>query len=157
MNNSAIHRIRQVFLQPRADYSPTETARLLGLKRLDVIARIVAREMEAVEQVRYRVPWQAVAQHATERLTVEEIYAALGKDAAGVLPQLLRQAELRVKIPEYQLRLLQRLSARQGQTVDACLADVLHDLAGSTRITHPEIDDEIPGFAEALFFPAEPS
>jgi hypothetical protein len=75
---------------------------------------------------------------------------ALGADMAEAIPELLRLADLEVRIPRMQVVTLERLAANDGQTVSAVLARELRDLVSA----HAEwLSVEIPGLAEALAWP----
>jgi hypothetical protein len=78
---------------------------------------------------------------------------ALGAEVAEALPELLRLAELEVRIPRIEVVTLERLAARDGETVSAVLARELRDLVS----VHSEwLSREVPGFADALAWPEAP-
>jgi hypothetical protein len=51
----------------------------------------------------------------------ESIEAALGADLADAIPELLRLADLGVRIPRLEILALERLADRDGKSVDAVL------------------------------------
>jgi hypothetical protein len=80
----------------------------------------------------------------------EAVEEALGSDLAEAIPELLRLADLSVRIPRLQVVTLERLAASDGQTVSAVLARELRDLVSA----HAEwLSAEVAGFAEALAWP----
>lgn len=76
--------------------------------------------------------------------------AALGADVDEVLPELVRLADLRVRLPRMQVVTLERLAARSSLTVEATLARELRDLVSANS---DWLATEVPGFAEALAWP----
>lgn len=57
----------------------------------------------------------------------EVVEEALGAEVAEVIPELLRLAELEVRIPRMEVLALERVAARDGKSVDAVLARELFD------------------------------
>ncbi|HEX7140095.1 MAG TPA: hypothetical protein VF219_19745, partial [Vicinamibacterales bacterium] len=64
-------------------------------------------------------------------------------------PELVRLTELNV--PRSEVAALERVSAREGRTIDAALASELLALVSAEAAW---LSREIPGFAEALRWPA---
>ncbi|HEX7678830.1 MAG TPA: hypothetical protein VF713_11945, partial [Thermoanaerobaculia bacterium] len=84
-----------------------------------------------------------------EALT-KAIAAALGADLADAIPELLRLADLDVRISRLEILALQRLADRDGKSVDAVLARELLDVVSA----HSEyLATAIPGFTAALRWP----
>jgi hypothetical protein len=78
------------------------------------------------------------------------IAAALGADLADAIPELLRLADLEVRIPRLEILALERLADRDGKSVDAVLARELLDVISA----HSEyLATAIPGFTAALRWP----
>jgi hypothetical protein len=97
--------------------------------------------------------WKELASAAMLRWTVMEIHDALGKEADTTLPRLLRPVEVKgVRLPEYQIRLLETLAQRDGVSVEAYLYTSL--LALETAASAEEIERLLPGFREAVTFPS---
>jgi hypothetical protein len=48
------------------------------------------------------------------------IEAALGEDAASVLPEAIRLVELRARVPQYQREMLRELARIEGTSFDQC-------------------------------------
>jgi len=86
------------------------------------------------------------------RWSVMEIHDALDKEAHRVLPRLLRPVELKsVRLPEYQVRLLETLAQRAGVSVEAYVYNAL--LSVETAASPDAIERVLPGFCEAVHFP----
>ena len=80
----------------------------------------------------------------------DPIEAALGDDAASVLPEAIRLVELRARVPRYQREMLRKLARREGTSVDHVLTRELEDVASA----HAEELAGVPGFAMAKQWPA---
>jgi hypothetical protein len=82
---------------------------------------------------------------------VEAIESAVGAvDLADAIPELLRLADLEVRIPRLEILALERLADRDGKSVDAVLARELLDVV-SARSRY--LTTSIPGFTAALRWP----
>src|SRR5216684_8329052 len=68
----------------------------------------------------------AVAMQRWEQAVIE---AALGEDAARVLPEAIRLVELRARVPRYQKDMLHWLARRNETSVDEVLTRQLEDVA----------------------------
>lgn len=98
------------------------------------------------------VPWNELASAAMLRWTVMQIHDALGKEANRALPSLLRPVELKaVRLPEYQVRLLETLAQHAGVSVEAYVYGALLSL--ETAASPDELETLLPGFKEAIRFP----
>lgn len=150
--------LRRIFLQKRSTYSPTQAAKELGITRKAVLDIIEHEDLEADTTVSVRVPWQSLATLAMDTWTVADLIEALGKDAPSVVPALLFPADpFQVTLPLYLTLLLGHLASEQEVSVNACLARLLHDYVYDLlATTGPQIEEAIPGFHEALFFPRKP-
>ncbi len=153
--------IREIFLRRRHEYTTRDAARLLRLTLGDLLAWIDSGALH-VERRRKRrqlggrrhamVAWSELASAAMLRWSVVEIHDALGKDASGVLPRLLRPVELKsVRLPEYQIRLLETLAQRAGVTLEGYVYTALLSL--ETAASPEAIERVLPGFREAMSFP----
>jgi len=89
----------------------------------------------------------AVAMQKWEQSVIE---AALGKDAASVLPEAIRLVELRARVPRYQRDALRALARREGTSVDAVLTRELEDVVSA----HAEELTGVPGLSMAMQWPA---
>ena len=124
--------IRQVFLSPGAFYTPVEAAAILGWTVTATERAIDAGEV-VVERGRSgdRIAWQEVATLLTARSPQAAIEEALGAELASVIPEPNRLAELRIRIPRYQIAMLAKLAERERISVDELMARHLLDLASS--------------------------
>jgi hypothetical protein len=77
----------------------------------------------------------------------ESIEEALGAGLAGAIPELLRLADLEVRIPRPEILALERLAGRDGKSVDAVLARELLDVVSANS---EYLAAAIPGFTAAL-------
>lgn len=153
--------IREIFLRRRSEYTTPEAAQLLRTTRENFLAWIAAGVLDVQARGRRRqlggerhavVRWNELASAAMLRWTVMEIHDALGEDAARVLPRLLRPVELQsVRLPEYQMQLLEVLARKERITVEGYLYTALLGL--ETAASHAEIERTLPGFTEAIQFP----
>ena len=154
--------IREIFLRRRIEYTSHEAAQLLRLTLGDFLGwfdtgLLRAERRKKRKQFGGRRPalmaWNELASIAMLRWTPMEIYDALGKDAAATLPRLLRPVELRgVRLPEYQLRLLEVLAQREGVSIEEYVYMSLLSL--ETAMSSEESERLIPGLRDALMFPS---
>lgn len=99
------------------------------------------------------LPWSELVSFGMDFWSQEVVEEALGPAIIEVLPELLRLADLEVRIPRIEVVTLERLAALPGETVSAVLARELRDLVSA----HSEwLSLEVPGFAEALAWPELP-
>src|SRR5258708_33153337 len=75
-----------------------------------------------------------------------EVEEALGAELAVAIPELLRLAELEVRIPRLEVVALERLAERDGRSVDTLLARHLLDLVSAHSAWLSQV---IPGFRGA--------
>ena len=146
-----VDHVRSLFLHPRPTYSIAEAAKLLGMNWRDVRAWIESGELEGVDTNEgLVVPWAELVSFGMEFWSQEVVEAALGAEVADAIPELLRLAELEVRIPRIEIVALERLAAADGKTVSAVLARELRDLVS----VHSEwLAREVPGFAAAFAWP----
>jgi len=83
---------------------------------------------------------------AIEIWPLHVIEEALGAEAEGILPQVIRTAELHVRLPRHHIDMLEYRADQQETTVSGVLARELDGIASA----HLE---ELPGFAEAMAWP----
>ncbi len=129
-------RIRQIFLAPR-EYSVAEAARVLKMRQdaltPEAIEQWCLSVLRSSDPPFLRLAWATVAALALKQWPSEAIYDALADDADRVLPKLLREETLTVRLPAYLLRLLEYLAMQDGVRVSEYLRRELHDtFAGST-------------------------
>jgi hypothetical protein len=72
-------------------------------------------------------------------------------EADGILPQAIRSAELRVRLPRHHIDMLEYRADQQETTVSGVLERELDGIA-SAHIQ--ELSAALPGFAEAMAWPA---
>ena len=143
--------IRSLFLHPRPTYRIPEAAVLLGMEWREVQAWMEVGELEGVDTAEGLVlPWGELASFAMEQWSQEVVEEALGADVAAALPELLRLTELEVRIPRMEVVALERLAARERQSVSAVLARELRDLVS---VHAGWLSAEVAGFAGALAWP----
>jgi hypothetical protein len=146
--------IRTLFLDAKPTYGIAEAAALLGIDHLDVQGWIESGELEGIDaEGGVVLPWSELVSFGMDFWSQEVVENALGADLVEVLPELLRLADLDVRIPRFEVVTLERLAALDGETVSAVLARELRDLVSA----HSEwLSLEVPGFAEALAWPELP-
>jgi hypothetical protein len=144
-------RIREVFLAPQLFYESSEAARLLS-RSLSEIERAVAEgEIETTStRTGYGLAWQEIAVVLTSQYSQAVIEEALAEDAAPVIPELVRLAELRVEIPRYQTAMIAKLASRENVSVDELVTRQFLDLASAEA---EWLARSIPGFSAALRWP----
>src|ERR1700682_2509805 len=147
--------IRALFLQPKQTYSLGEAATLLGMDWRDVRGWVEAGELEGVETDEGLVlPWDELGSFAMGLWEQAEGEEAVGAELGGATPELLRLAELEVRIPRLEVVALERLAEHDGRSVDTLLARHLLDLVSAHSAWLSQV---IPGFAEALAWPSPAS
>ncbi len=87
---------------------------------------------------------------ALRRWTLAEIQDALGADAARILPPLLSLRAVTVRLPEFIVRALETIAAKEQTTLEAALHGELIDFAGA-HLTR--LETMIPGYRRAYLFP----
>jgi hypothetical protein len=144
--------IRELYLRPCSTYRPGEAARLLGMAEGDVREWMATGELEGVPSADggLVVPWEELVSFALGFWDQEEVEAALGRELHGAIPELLRLAELRVRIPRMEVVALERVAAAAGRTVDALLSRELLDFVSEHA---PWLSAEVEGFGAALVWP----
>src|SRR5882757_6351373 len=134
-----ISRIRHIFLQPRPHVSIMQATGLLGWTRREMAEAIANGDVEM---------WATSVGKWVPR--AEMMGEALGEDADGILPQAIRSAELRVRLPRHHIDMLEYRADQQETTVSGVLERELDGIA-SAHIE--ELSAALPGFAEAMAWP----
>lgn len=153
--------IREIFLKRRAEYTTSQAANLLRIGLGELLGLIengtlhadVKRKRRQLGGPRHALmPWSELASAAMLRWTVLQIHDALGSAANDVLPRLFRPAELKaVRLPEYQLRLLETLAQNAGVSLEEYIYSALLVVEVAAE---PEVMEKLlPGFTEAIRFP----
>lgn len=126
-------------------------ASLLGMSFPDLKREIENGSIVAVStRLGFRVSrkeMMAAAMGVWEQSVIEE---ALGDEAASVLPEAIRLAQLRARVPWYQREMLRYLARRDGTSVDHVLSRELEDVACAHS---EELAAAVPGFGAALSWP----
>lgn len=154
--------IREIFLRRRREYTTQQAASLLRLNLGEVLALIdrgvlhaeVRRKRRQLGGPRHSlIAWQELASAALVRWTVVQVHDALGEEANRVLPRLLRPVTLKeLRLPEYQVRLLESLAKNDGVTIEEYIYRALLHLEVAAD---PEMVERLlPGFREAMEFPS---
>jgi len=148
---TTISKIRQLFLQAKPTYLIPVAATLLGMDERELRRWMESGELEGAETDEGLVlPWPELVSFAMEFWSQEAVEQALGADGAAALPELLRLTDLEVRIPRIEVVALERLAARDEESVSAVLARELRDLVS----VHSQwLSQEVPGFARALAWP----
>jgi hypothetical protein len=143
--------IRSLFLHPRPTYPLAEAATLLGMDWREVRVWVESGELEGVEtEAGLVLPWAELVSFGMDFWSQEVVEEALGAEVAEAIPELLRLADLEVRIPRMQVVALERLASRERLTVGTVLTRELRDLVS----VHSEwLSVEVPGFAEVLAWP----
>lgn len=144
-------RIRVIFLRGAESYGLGEAARLLGITPAALRREAEQDRWEEYRNGRtWRFKWRHVACIAFRTWTLAEIHEALGVDATKVLPPLLALRAVTVSLPEFIIRALETLAAREGTTLDGYLHQELMDFAGSWA---DEMESIHRGYRRAYLFP----
>jgi hypothetical protein len=153
--------VRQIFLRRRTAYSVRQAAALLRLSLDEARAWVESGQLHVDTRRRRKrddlrgrafVTWKSLASAALLRWNVMQIHEALGAAANGVLPRLLRPVELKcLRLPEYQVRLLQLLAENEGVSLDEFVFMGLLHL--ETQGSPEDIEKLLPGYTEAIAFP----
>lgn len=153
--------IREIFLRRRIEYPLHEAASLLRLNLGETLAWIENGQLHVERKKKRRqlgkrlhslVKWSDLASAAMLRWNVMQIHDALGSEANRVLPRLLRPVEMkRLRLPEYQVRLLETLAQDAGVSMEEYLFESLLHL--ETVLSPEELERLLPGFTEAMRFP----
>ncbi len=145
--------IRAVFLERKDSYVLPEVARLTGVTAAELRRRVRAGDRDAEKIGRaWRFTWRQLTNFALEVWTLAEIHAALGSDAATVLPPLLSLRSVTVCLPEYIVRALEMVAREDRTTIDATLHVELVDFAG---VWSKRMEPIAPGYRRAMLFPAQ--
>lgn len=151
LDSELIDRIRDIFLHPRPHVSISSATALLGWSSLEMTDALAAGEITAI--TRPYGQWICRSELLAKALEVwplETIEEALGPDAGTALPDALRLADLRTRIPRYHLAMLIYLAARHGTSIGDILIRGLDDLAS---LYAEELLAMVPGFAAAMAWP----
>lgn len=146
-----IERIRTIFLHEEPYVSIPDATVLLGWSRAEINRAINEGEIETTticsgEAIRI----EEVVVKAMELWPLESIEAALGKDAALVLPPALRARKVVAYLPGYQVQMLEHFASTQQTSIGHLIANQLDELAAEHA---EELSARIAGFADAIDWP----
>jgi hypothetical protein len=141
------HRIRSIFLHRRESYGLGEVQRLTGLRPIALRRAIAEGEIEAAADL--RITWQQLAAIAVDQWGIEIIEEELGEVAAQHLPPLVRTASITLRLPRYQVAMLEAMRT-SGVDINAAVADLLLGVAEERA---EEMEQSLAGFIEAMRFP----
>ena len=128
-----------------------DAAEILCMPMPEVLGWMEVGELEGVDTPHgVMLSWGELADFGMGFWPQEAIEAALGADLADAIPELLRLADLEVRIPRLEILALERLADRDGKSVDAVLARELLDVLSANS---EYLATAIPGFTAALRWP----
>lgn len=147
-----IERIRAIFLHEEAYVSISDATALLGWSPSRMNDALDAGEIETVATCSGEViPAEELLAVAVDLWPVDMIEESLGEDAASVLPEAIRTRELSVRLPSYQVAMLDHFAEQQRTTANHVLARELDGIASGH---FDELRAAIDGFAEAFEWPS---
>jgi hypothetical protein len=153
MPEPTLYRIRHIFLNRGLNFALITAAELLGITMNELKRDIDGGAIVAVSTgVGMRVPKEELIAASMRVWEQGVIEAALGDDAARVLPEAIRLVLLRVRVPRYQRDMLVALAARHGTTVDDVLTRELEDVACAHA---EELAAAVPSLTAALAWPGQ--
>ena len=130
---------------------PRLITHLTGILPNRLRAMLETGELEAVAvEKSWCIRWSQLAALAIDQWGIEVIEQELGEEARDVLPPLVRTVPVSMRLPRYLVAMLQALEKRDGLTAARRIADALACIAEEHA---GSLEDEIPGFAEAMNFP----
>lgn len=146
-----INRIRTIFLHQCPHVTIAEATVLLGWSRGEMARAVAGGEVEVSSSSVGKWIWrEELIANALELWSLEEIEEALGADADGVLPEALRLIDLHVRVPRYQVAMLEYLAERDRTSVNGVLA---RGLVAMASVDTDELSRAVHGFADALAWP----
>jgi hypothetical protein len=149
-----IARIRHIFLHPRPHVSIMTAAHLLGWTVQQMKAAIAEGQIQTNTTPLATWVWrEELVVKALELWPIEIIEKASGNDAERIRPAALRTHAFRARIPRYQFAMLQYFAEECSTTVNDVLTRELEDVASAQS---EKLTRVIPGFREALTYPAAP-
>src|SRR5436305_13318336 len=130
LETDVIERIRHIFLHPRPHVSISQATALLGWTRRQMSAAIEAGAVERwTTPIGRWFPRTEMMAKALEIWPLHVIEEALGAEGDGILPQAIRTAELRVRLPRHHINMLEYRAGQQETTVSGVLARELDGIA----------------------------
>jgi hypothetical protein len=151
LESDVIERIRRIFLQVRPYVSIRQAAWLLGWTWEEMQTAVAEGMVDLTTTPLGK--WfgrEELFAKALEAWPLEVIEDALGDEAARILPQALRTAELRVRLPRFQIDMLRYFARQEATTVSVIVSGELEHLANANLA---ELSANVPGFGEAAAWP----
>jgi hypothetical protein len=140
-------------MSPEDFYTPAEAAVALGWSRSQMTRAMEHGVLQVTQDASgARIGWQELAVMLTARYPQAEIESALGPAMASVIPEAIRLTEFRVRIPRYQVVMLEKLAGRERISVDELMSRHLLDLAGAEA---DWLRRRVCGFEAAMRWPEE--
>lgn len=151
LDENVINRIRSIFLHQRPHVTIAEATSLLGWSRGEMSEAIAAGEVEVMTTSIGKWMWrEELMAKAVEIWAPDVIEEALGADAERVLPEGVRLTDLHVRLPLYQVAMLEHFAERDRTSVSGVLARELESVANANV---DEFSRSVLGFAAALAWP----
>ena len=146
-----IERIRAIFLHQRPHVSIADATALLGWTRREMSEAIRSGEIEVTKTPLGAWIWrEELWAKALEMWPLEAIDEALGADADRALPSPLRLADLHVRLPRYQITMLEYMAERDRTSVGNVLT---RELDGVASANAEELSWSVIGFGGAMHWP----
>jgi len=152
LDPALIQRIRAIFLHREPRVTVGVAADLLGWSFAEMKAAIRNGDIEVVETSGgTRIERCELAAYAMQQWPLTSIEEALARDAALVLPPALRTRTFTVRLPRYQIGVLEVLAEEGREPVETLLMRMFEELAD---LHHERLARIIPGLGEAMAWPA---
>jgi hypothetical protein len=152
LDPALIQRIRAIFLHQEPRVTVGVAADLLGWSFAEMKATIRNGDIEVVETSGgTRIELRELAAYVMQQWPLTTIEEALERDAALVLPPALRTRKFTVRLPQYQIGVLEVLAEEGREPVEALLMRMFEELAD---LHHERLARIIPGLGEAMAWPA---
>jgi hypothetical protein len=155
LDPTLIQRIRAIFLHHEPHVTVGEAAEMLGWPQGEMNAAIANGEIEVVGTCSgTRIELRELAEVALQRWSLVTIEEALGREAASILPAGLRTRKFTVRLPRYQIGVLEVLAEDGREPVEVMLMRMFEEL---TDQHHERLARVIPGLGEAMAWPGADS
>src|SRR3954447_373229 len=150
MDANTCTRIRHIFLSPRPHFPLNTVAELLEMSVEELKNEIEDGGIVAVSTaVGVRVTREEMVAAAMGRWEPAVIERAMGREAAGGLPEAIRRVEWRARVPRYQKEMLRYLARQEGTSIGVVLS---RELEGMASARAEELGAVVPSVAVALHF-----
>jgi hypothetical protein len=152
LDPTLIKRIRSIFLHHEARVTIGEAAGMLGWLRGEMDAAVANGDIEVVGTCSGKwIELRELAEVALQRWSLVMIEEALGREAAAILPAGLRTRKFTVRLPRYEIGVIEVLAEDGREPVEVMLMRMFEDLAD---LHHERLARVIPGLGEAMAWPA---